>query len=507
MRRWVLIGLLLVATIANAATITAAKAGNWSDTSVWNGGAVPGNGDTADLNNYAIVMDITRIPASGSLLGITDNSTSATGCLTVALDTLGSSEIYVNYSGATGIVATKNTTGLIQVTGTTSNTLKITGNLTGGSANASSAVYHNSTGALTIIGDIAATGGIHNALYVLTAATVSITGNITGGTNSGSRGARFDSTSTVTINGSVTGGSGSSAMGVYNASTGTVSVTGDITGGTGTSQAHGLYTSVGGAITLASCNLINGTGCVAYAGRTPTWKNDGSNYLQWAITEGTAKFGREPAAGKLYTGIVCGDVTGTLTLPSANVVTEGTSFGAGGTEYSGNYHEPLPVEVLSTASFGSNSGVNGTYHAPETSEVVDTATFGAPPAAPGLVHLPEAAEVIDTAKFGVSSGTPGTYHEAETGEVQAGVMFGPASAYTGTYDPTADDVWPLATNVWHDTGAYGPTGADYTPEMVGSDIVNLEAGNIKDGVTIDDVEGTYAGGGGGVGAAFNKGVN
>lgn len=68
---------------------------------------------------------------------------------------------------------------------------------------------------------------------------------------------------------------------------------------------------------------------------------------------------------------------------------------------------------------------------------------------------------------------------------------------TGTYNPTAAAVYPAAADVWHDTGAYGPTGSDYTPEMVGSDIANLEAGNVKKDVTIDDVTGTYEGEGGG----------
>ena len=56
-------------------------------------------------------------------------------------------------------------------------------------------------------------------------------------------------------------------------------------------------------------------------------------------------------------------------------------------------------------------------------------------------------------------------------------------------------VFPTAANVWHDTGAYGPTGADYTPSKVGSSIPNLAAGNVKSGVAIDDVTGTYTGSG------------
>jgi hypothetical protein len=52
-------------------------------------------------------------------------------------------------------------------------------------------------------------------------------------------------------------------------------------------------------------------------------------------------------------------------------------------------------------------------------------------------------------------------------------------------------VYPAEDDVWHGTGDYGPTGTEYTPEMVGSDITNLAAGNIKSGTTIDNVTGTY----------------
>ena len=70
---------------------------------------------------------------------------------------------------------------------------------------------------------------------------------------------------------------------------------------------------------------------------------------------------------------------------------------------------------------------------------------------------------------------------------------------TGTYDPMAAAAFPGEADVWHDTGLYGPTGEDYTPAMVGSDIENLEAGNVKKDVIIDDVTGTYEGAGGGGG--------
>lgn len=62
---------------------------------------------------------------------------------------------------------------------------------------------------------------------------------------------------------------------------------------------------------------------------------------------------------------------------------------------------------------------------------------------------------------------------------------------TGSYNPIATSVFPAEADVWHGTGAYGPTGSDLTPAMVGSDIFNLTSENIKLGVVIDDVVGTY----------------
>lgn len=60
-------------------------------------------------------------------------------------------------------------------------------------------------------------------------------------------------------------------------------------------------------------------------------------------------------------------------------------------------------------------------------------------------------------------------------------------------------------DTFYGTGTYG-IGGEFTPAMRASDIANCEAGNVKDGVTIDDVTGTYAGGGGG-GLMAHPGMN
>ena len=39
------------------ATARAIASGNWSATSTWNGGVLPGNGDTVYANNFTVTID------------------------------------------------------------------------------------------------------------------------------------------------------------------------------------------------------------------------------------------------------------------------------------------------------------------------------------------------------------------------------------------------------------------------------------------------------------------
>ncbi len=64
----------------------------------------------------------------------------------------------------------------------------------------------------------------------------------------------------------------------------------------------------------------------------------------------------------------------------------------------------------------------------------------------------------------------------------------------GTYDPVADCVFPAEGNTTTDETAYGPTGVEYAGSL---NLDNLLAENVKNGVQIDSVTGTYIGSGAG----------
>ncbi len=78
----------------------------------------------------------------------------------------------------------------------------------------------------------------------------------------------------------------------------------------------------------------------------------------------------------------------------------------------------------------------------------------------GTYHAPAAAEVISSAVFGPASGTAGTYDvtNVSAGNIKDGVSIG---GVAGTYDPMAAAVFPAEADVNSADVAYGPTGAEY----------------------------------------------
>jgi hypothetical protein len=119
------------------------------------------------------------------------------------------------------------------VNNTSSGTLTITGNVTGGSAGNAFGCNNASSGTLTITGNVTGgSGGSAVGCNNASTGTLTITGNATGGSGGTALGCQNASTGTVTITGNATGGSGTAAFGCNNNSTGTVTITGIATGGT-----------------------------------------------------------------------------------------------------------------------------------------------------------------------------------------------------------------------------------------------------------------------------------
>jgi len=265
------------------ATILASKSGNWSDPTVWVGGVVPGDGDTADLATYAVTMDVPTLPASGSLLALQSN---VTGYLLVPL------------SSFVGVPLTLN---ILDV---------YPGGVFMGIIRGTSVVNAPN---LTLNGQINPSSGGRGIYFsdVYSSALLTINGDVYGGTGSNTYGA-IAAWNTV-INGDVYGGSGSNSFG-YLATNGTVTVNGDVVAGS--------YGSSSGSSQAVACNLasivitINGGNIIdslqssaLYSRQSVAWVPGSTNYYQ--LSSG-AKLAPLLLAEEIKAGVVCGGVVGTF---------------------------------------------------------------------------------------------------------------------------------------------------------------------------------------------------
>ena len=371
-----------------AATITAAGAGNWAAGGTWTGGVVPAAGDTADLNGKVVQMrttadgDLATIPATGTLTAITS---SVAGGQLVLVMTAGNT--YAINASSVNAGSSAVSTGLVNITGAvaTSVGLTITADgspgVIGGTTASGVAVYHSSTGTVTIIGKVnggSATSA--NGVVVYSSGPLFITGPVVGGTGGNPcRGINKLGGGNVTITGSVDGGSADGAVGLQISNIGTISVTGSATGGAG-NQAHGIQCStyssattvtagiVGGTglaaygvynvstgtVTIGAFNLTNSTGGVACGGKPPVWSPGAANYLQWYANGATTNFPQQLAPGVILSGNVHGSTTGTYVGPSNHDVRNATGFGVAD---SGVLVLPTAAQVQTGVGFG--------YHATE----------------------------------------------------------------------------------------------------------------------------------------------
>lgn len=305
------------------ATITATKAGNWSDTSVWDLGRIPAADDDVALAGYVIVWDtaVTRIPATGTLTSI--SSTGTAGQITLALDDAAfhsGAGLYVT----TMTAGTKASAGILTISGTTDHALTIvvgTGageGIIGGTSNASYCVSTSTAVTVNITGNV--TGGSSTSCHGVYAAggpTVSVTGSCTGGSGNSAAGVFFNTTGAFTqTGGNITGGGNINSYGLrcnYN----TASVSGVITGGTGINSI-GIANDGRGKVTLsATSTLIYGTNASPISGTSPAWQPASTSYVKMYVgalfgQAANTEFPQVLTAGNIKSGVVSGSVTGTL---------------------------------------------------------------------------------------------------------------------------------------------------------------------------------------------------
>lgn len=153
-------------------------------------------------------------------------------------------------------------------------TINLVGNLSGGVTGSSQGIYNNSTGVLSITGDIIANFG--EGLRAVSTGTSNVVGNVfstnsIGLNNTGSgtinlRGnlnagnsicASNGSSGTINVIGNIKGGTASAATGISNSGSGVINVVGNSTGGN-TTNTHGISLGSTGTVNITG-NCFGGT--------------------------------------------------------------------------------------------------------------------------------------------------------------------------------------------------------------------------------------------------------
>ena len=309
------------------ALIVSTATGNFNAGATWVGGIVPGVGDEARAatgHTITITANVTCTELSNDGTGIytLNNGVTLTANVTAKSTTANRNVVqFTAASPAAGFIVGNVTGATVSanigaVNNTSSGTLTITGNVTGGSGNNAIGCNNNSTGTLTVTGNVTGGSGASQSIGCnnVSSGTLTVTGNVTGGSGvSQAYGCNNNSSGTLTVTGNATGGSGSSAYGCHNNSSGTLTITGNVTGGSG-SQTYGCSNNSTGTLTVTG-NATGGSGNLAYG-----CHNASSGTL---TVTGNATGG----SGNLAYG--CNNnSTGTLTV--TGIATGGTTNGAAG---------------------------------------------------------------------------------------------------------------------------------------------------------------------------------
>lgn len=219
------------------ATIISAATGNFTATTTWVGGVVPGpadvaqvtTGHTVTINADVTVLEVTNAGTTGKfLLGngrtLTANVTGGAPGGTIEFNATTSATINGN------ITNTAPTTSMFTVLMTSSGTLNINGTVTAGSASNRHGVYNNTTASsVIVVGNVVGSTSSGVGVFLLpVGSSVTVTGNVAA---AGGSGAAVSATN-ITVTGDVTANTSGSFSGYGVASSnGTIIVNGNVYGG------------------------------------------------------------------------------------------------------------------------------------------------------------------------------------------------------------------------------------------------------------------------------------
>lgn len=253
----------------------AVATGNWSNTATWDGGTLPGPGDTVRPNGFTVTInqDISVLelrndasaPAAEGGKFLTTGTRIITADLrpwasaVILLQTADSSTttvtgtIYGNANGG-GSGATRTL-----VTGASS-TVTINGSVTGATAAAASTMLVGQGSTVTITGNLTGpTAGAASTVLTSQSSVVNVTGDVTAGSSSSSTTLTLALAVVATIVGNVTGGSGNSASAIrsWSVNDWTLSITGAVSGGAGV-NAFGIDVNSGSGMTVTINGNVSG---------------------------------------------------------------------------------------------------------------------------------------------------------------------------------------------------------------------------------------------------------
>ena len=235
------------------ANVYAVKTGNWSDTTVWNTGALPTSADNVYSNNYTVTIDIN--PTILSVRNVSDTGIAAGGYFILT------NNITLTCTSNRGTYV--HNTACIQSNLTLGQSANVIANLYG-SEYASNGVglIHQGNGTINIIGNCTGSsygGGPCYGAYNTSDGSVNITGNCFGNGNQNA-GAVNGGGGTMTITGNCTSLNvdNNGGAGAWNASSGQMNIIGSCIGGSRLSSGDVGVLGTGGIIRITGVIQSNG---------------------------------------------------------------------------------------------------------------------------------------------------------------------------------------------------------------------------------------------------------